>query len=169
MASVRSNLQSVRAGLRRLLLLANPNGPGLEGKTLAEDVQELVAWGLHKRYVEQSAEPSGAPLAELKPATVRRKRRRGYAYPEKPLVATGLMTSAEQLAGEMSVTGHDIELVYGRVDLARREMGYATRGYAAGNRPPRPGYELDAALAESVGDLYERAMDERLRRYAGGF
>lgn len=169
MAVVRSNLPDVVRAIRDVAGCLNMNAVGRHGR-VGEDALDVIAEGIYDRAVLGQREPGGGPLADLAPATLADKRRRGY--PDTIGVRTGHMLAMEQLRGERSITSSTASAEFGRDEEARERMGWFSEGSRRGRgrrrrQPPRPVYELDDAIERDLDGLVDEVVGNAITRNGG--
>jgi hypothetical protein len=161
----KSNFRAVAGAYSLLGDAFNPRStPPGAARPIGEDLADLVAGVLHERTAVRRLGPAGAPLARLKPATIKRKLRKGYP----PVVGTetGAMLAFAELRGEVAVTEAGISMQYGREEFLRARAEYFQEG-RAGVQARRDFYALGADGERAVDGFVEDLGEAALRRFEG--
>lgn len=146
-------------------LVQDVTGLSFRGATpqgvLADTVRDAIVEVIMGRTALDQKQPDGGDLAPLKPATIARKRRRGY--PDTILVETGKMLAQDELRGDLDVDDHDMTITYGKSGDTREKAEWAHEG--SGNRPPRPFFAIgdDPADRDVVDKVVAEGLDAQAR------
>jgi len=169
MAQVTSNLTSVAAALRELGQVFHLGRSGAGGRPLGDEMADVIAAGVQARTLEQQQSPSGGTLAANRGGYGRRKRARGVPV-GVGLVGNdvgGEMLEFEQVRGQVAIGPNDLVMTAGLDADAKEKVEWFSEGNPANNQPPRPFYELDAAIEGQIDDLLDQTADRRIRALGG--
>lgn len=148
MSSFHSNFDEVRLALATLGQAFHMRRRVSASRRLGDEILDLVTAVVEERTRVQKLAPDGTPLPALKPATIRRKLRKGF--PPELGVETGMMLDKGEIAGQSHVLDDEVVMRYG--------LGEDTRDKAEWFQEGRPGIQAERPFYE-LGDDGERAID----------
>jgi hypothetical protein len=163
MATIKSNLKEIQAGLRGLSGAADFRKSAGGGRPLGEIIVELIAFSILRRTLADQADPSGAEYKALNPAYLRWKVSKGYSRLKN--VMTGKMISLDEMRGKPTILKSRVTMIYGKTARTKQLAEWATEG--GNGRPPRAFYDLSADDERKIDIAIEAAIDRAIRALGG--
>lgn len=166
MARVTSNLPEIRRTIAELGQIMNfRRRQASSGRRVGEEILDVVALVIDDRTINKQQDPSGKPLARLKPRTLARKRRLGY--PSTIGVEEHKMLDLDQISGERVVTDKVASMTYGRTADQRAKAEWF-QDPSNPNQAPREFYDVGKD-GEKLVDRYidEEVIQRRIKELGG--
>jgi hypothetical protein len=161
----RSNYREVAAAVSAVPELFNPRRRTGRGKRLGDEVADVVAMTIVERTRQQQLTPDRRVLARLKPATVRRKVRKGA--PILIGVESGQMLDLEEVRGKVTIIRDAVAMEYGLGPEMEARAEFFQEG-RPGVQESRPFYDLGRDGQRNVEAYVDEVAEDGRKAFEGG-
>lgn len=166
MASITSNLPEIRRNLNDLGQIMNlRRRPGGAQRRIGDEILDVVAVAIEVRTIKQQLDPSGAPLAPLKPRTIARKIRLGF--PLKIGIETHRMLDLDEIRGDQIVTSSTASMTYGHEDEEKQKAEWF-QDPSNPNQAPREFYDVGKDGEKLIDNYINDEVIDRQIKVLGG-
>lgn len=166
MARVTSNLPEIRRVLAELGQILNfRRRLAGSGRRIGEEILDVIAVAIEERTIRRQQDPSGRPLARLRPRTVARKVRLGY--PLTIGVERHEMLNLDEIRGDQVVTDKVASMTYGH-EPSQRAKAEWFQDPSNPNQADRPFYDVGKDGEKLVDSYIEDEVIERRIKELGG-